>query len=187
VLRKNSSTSRRSRSLVIVSPTTRLAASRARSATSARTSVIARTFSASMSAAARARSRSSSSFVAAISASRVSWATFWARDRMSFDALRFGVLAIAPRLLGVLESLFDARLPVLEHARDRLEREGPDDREEQQEVGRGDDDLEQVHLEERPGPFRLGCQADDLTPDLGRDGQQVHDVFLRTWSTTRAG
>ena len=92
------------------------------------------------------------------------------------DALRLRVLAIAPGLLRVLEALLDALLAVREHLRDGLERERPDDREEQQEVGRGDDDLEQVHLEERPG-FRLGRQADDLTPELGRDGEQVHDVF----------
>ena len=48
----------------------------------------ARCFSASMSAAARSRIRSSSSRVAAMSASRVSWATFWARARMSFASRR---------------------------------------------------------------------------------------------------
>src|SRR5688572_8686975 len=88
VLRRNSSTRRRSRSLVIVSPTTWLAACKARSATSARSSPIARTFSASISAAARVRRRSSSSLVAAMSASRDSCATFWARARISFASRR---------------------------------------------------------------------------------------------------
>ena len=43
-------------------------------------------------------------------------------------------------------------------------------------VGRGDDDLEQVDLEERLGrTFR--AQPDDLMPVSGRDGQQIHDAF----------
>ena len=86
--RRNSSTRRRWRSSVIVSPTTGRPPARARSATSARSSAIARSFSASISAAARTRSRSSSSRVAAMSASRVSWATFWARARISFASRR---------------------------------------------------------------------------------------------------
>src|SRR5215204_4557169 len=53
-------------------------------------------------------------------------------------ALGLRVLAIAAGLLGVLESLFDPRLPVGEHRRDRLERERPDDHEEQDEVERAD-------------------------------------------------
>src|SRR6185312_13440441 len=83
---RNSSTRRRWRSSVIVSPRTLPAARRARSATSPRTSWIARVFSASISPAALTRRRSSSSRVAAMSASRVSWATFWARARISFDS-----------------------------------------------------------------------------------------------------
>ena len=73
---------------VIVSPTTRLGGPSARSATSARSSAMARCFSASISPAARSRIRSSSSRVAAMSASRVSCATFWARARISFDSRR---------------------------------------------------------------------------------------------------
>src|SRR5215210_883398 len=86
--RRNSSTSRRCRASVIVSPTTLPAAARARSATSARRSASARCFSASMSAVARSRIRSSSCRVAAMSASRVSWATRWARLMMSFASRR---------------------------------------------------------------------------------------------------
>src|SRR5439155_24935861 len=85
---RNSSTSRRWRLFVIVSRTTRPAACSARSATSLRSSASARCFSAAISSAARTRIRSSSSRVAAMSASRVSWATFWARARMSFDSRR---------------------------------------------------------------------------------------------------
>ena len=169
---RNSSTSRRWRSSVIVSPTTLLAASRARSATSARTSWMARVFSASISPAARTRRRSSSSRVAAMSASRVSWATFWARARISFDSRRasasvatrscFRVLPIAPGLLGVLQALLDLGLAVAEHARHGLERERPDDHEEQDEVERADDHPEQVDLEQRG--FTLGGEQ------LRRDG-----------------
>src|SRR5258706_3756141 len=85
---RKSETRRFSRSPVMVSPTTLPAARRARSATSLRTSEMARTFSDSISAAARSRIRSRSAFVAAMSASRVSWATFCARARISFASRR---------------------------------------------------------------------------------------------------
>src|SRR5690349_14397440 len=85
---RNSSTRRRWRWSVMVSRTTRPAAWRASSATSPRSSASARPFSASISSVARTRIRSSSSRVAAMSASRVSWATFWARARMSFASRR---------------------------------------------------------------------------------------------------
>ena len=69
-----------------------------------RSSAIARCFSASISAAARSRRRSSSSRVAAMSASRVSWATFWARARISFASRRASLqgrrAAPAPRSRG---------------------------------------------------------------------------------------
>ena len=76
----------------------------ARSATSARNSPIARCFSASISEAARTRMRSGSSRVAAMSASRVSWATFWARVMISLASRRASVSAAdalrAPRSRG---------------------------------------------------------------------------------------
>src|SRR3954469_2857385 len=85
---RNSLTRRRCRSSVIDSPTTQLAAARARSATSARSSPMARCFSASISSVARSRMRSSSARVAAMSVSRVSCASRWARARMLFASLR---------------------------------------------------------------------------------------------------
>ena len=129
-----------------ISPTTRLAAWSARSATSARSSPIARCFSDSMSAVARVRSRSSSSRVAARSRSRDSSATFWARARMSFASRRASwiaarrsasaVLAVLARLLGVAQSLLDPLLALGQHPLDGLEGERPDDRQEDHEVGR---------------------------------------------------
>ena len=65
------------------------------------------------------------------------------------EPLLLRALAILASLLGVLEALLDPRLAVGEHLRDGLERERPDDREEDHEVGRGDDHLEQVDLEQR--------------------------------------
>ena len=65
------------------------------------------------------------------------------------DALRLRVLAIPAGLLGVLEALLDPRLAVGEHGRDGLERERPDDDEEEDEVERADDHPEQVDLEQR--------------------------------------
>ena len=50
---------------------------------------------------------------------------------------------------GLAPALFDARLPLTEHRRDRLERERPNDHEEEQEVDRTDDDPEEVDLERR--------------------------------------
>ena len=55
--------------------------------------MIARCFSASISAVARSRRRSSSAFVAAMSASRASWATFWARLMISFASRRASWMA----------------------------------------------------------------------------------------------
>ena len=94
------------------------------------------------------------------------------------DALRLGALAVAAGLLGVLEALLDPLLAVGQHLRDGLERERPEDREEDDEVGRRDDHPEQVDLEQR----RLGVPAarrDGLVPDAGRDGQELHDGLLR--------
>src|SRR5829696_7585321 len=89
----------------MVSPTTRLAAWRARSATSPRSSARARCFSASISPDARTRIRSSSSRVAAMSASRVSWATFCARPRMSFASRRASVSAARRSVSALSRSL----------------------------------------------------------------------------------
>ena len=155
---RNSSTRRRSRSLVMVSPTTRPAACRARSATSARTSEMARAFSASISAAARC-AQPLELFLGRgdVRVARLLGDLLGARQDLvrlttslgeGRDALGFGVLPIAPGLFGVLEPLLDPGLAIGQHPRHRLERERPDDREEQEEVGRRDDDLEQVDLEE---------------------------------------
>ena len=76
------------------------------------------------------------------------------------DALRLRVLAIAARLFGVLETLLDPILAVGQHLRDRLERERPDDDEEQDEVERADDHPEEVDLEQRR--FALGGQLRDV-------------------------
>ena len=90
------------------------------------------TFSASISAVARTRIRSSSARVAAISASRVSWATFWARARMSFASRRASVRAATRSCSALSRSRRAARRPsgparcapaVGEHPRDGLERE----------------------------------------------------------------
>jgi hypothetical protein len=75
----------------MVSPTTRPAASRARSATCARTSANARWRSDSMSAVAFSRSRSISARVSAICSSRLSSACFWARASTSFASCRAAV------------------------------------------------------------------------------------------------
>ena len=99
------------RSSVMVSPTTLPAARRARSATSARSSAIARCFSASISAAARSRIRSSSSRVAAMSrvarllgdllGARQDLVRLAARLGERGQPLGLGALAVLPRLLGV--------------------------------------------------------------------------------------
>ena len=158
-VRRNSSTRRRWRSSVIVSPTTLPAASRARSATSARTSAIARVFSASIS---RGRPDAQALELLAgrgdIRVARLLGDLLGAgQDLVRLaaglaergDALRLRVLAIAARLFGVLETLLDPILAVGQHLRHRLERERPDDDEEQDEVERADDHPEQVDLEQR--------------------------------------
>ena len=156
---RNSATRRRSRSVFSVSPTTLLAAWRARSATSVRSSVIARCFSASISAAARSRIRSRSALVAAISASRVSWAIFWALARISLASRRascraaarsFSAFSRSRRACSASFSPCSIRVAALfEDLADRPEGEPGDQEQEQQEVERTDDDPEQVDLEAR--------------------------------------
>jgi len=90
----------------------------------------------------------------------------------------FATAAIAAGLLGVLEALLDTRLAVVEHGRDGLEREGPDDHEEHEEVGRRDDHLEEVHLERR-----ICGEPGDLLRGAAREGKGSHDS-LRTRPVT---
>ncbi len=86
---------------------------------------MARLFSASISAAARTRIRSSSSRVAAMSASRDSWARRWARSTISRASRRAAAISSAafaargfegdPRRLGVLQPLVDHLPALAEH------------------------------------------------------------------------
>ena len=89
-----------------------------------------------------------------MSASRVSWASRWARLRMSFasrrasvkrgEALRFGLFAIATCLFGVAQPGLEPLPTIAQHLRDRLQREQVEEREEDEEVERRDQDPEEV-------------------------------------------
>jgi len=82
-------------------------------------------------------------------------------------------LAILASLLGVLEALLDPRLAVAEHLRDGLEGKRPHEREEDGEVRRRHDHLEEVDLEQR---FRC-AHRDVAPPDGGDEGQKLHDGY----------
>ena len=181
---RNSDTSRRSRSLVRVSPTTLPAARRARSATSARRSAIARCFSASISAAVRSRSRSSSALVAAMSVSRrvlgdllslrQDLVRLAARLLDRGGSLRGGLLAVAPGLLRVLQPLLDLAPPVLQHRPDAPECDEIEDREEHEEADGLGDDPEEVDLESGRLGAGLGEQRNAAPGGRARDRQEVH-------------
>ena len=104
-----------------------------------------------------------------MSASRVSWATFWARSMISFASRRATAIASARSAaddfalvtgrFGVCEALGDLRPPIVQHLCDRLGEEHLEQREEQDEVRRGDDDPEQVDRQTTGRRF-LGRETD---------------------------
>ena len=69
------------------------------------------------------------------------------------------------------------RLALAEHGRHGLERERPDQDEEQDEVERADDHPEQVDLEQRG--VALGGKLCDVLARPGGDGQDFHDDLGR--------
>ena len=174
---RNSSTRRRCRSLLIVSPTTRPAASRARSATSARR-VGDRPDLLGLDLGRRALAHPLQ-LLAGRGDVRValSWASFWARSRISrasrraalssADRGRLAGRALDPGLVGVVEALLDPRPALPQRHRDRLEDDEVQHREEDEEVEGRDDDPEQV--DGQPAGRGVGLEADDLAGRLPGD------------------
>ena len=170
---RNSWTSRRWRSSVIDSPTTRPAAARARSATSPRSSRDgARLLRLDLGGGAVAHpvelvagrgDVGVAGLLGDLLGARQDVVRLAAGLGQGRDALRFRALAVAARLLGVLEPLLDGRLAVVERLGQRLERERPDDGQEDQEVDGADEHPEQVdrHVA-RPSLLGQRC------PCLGR-------------------
>ena len=91
------------------------------------------------------------------------------------DALRFRALAVAARLLGVLEALLDAALPVVERPGERLERERPDDGQKKTRklmaLTRTQNRLIWIRPPSPPSSAASGRRRDRPR----RDGQDVHD------------